>query len=68
VNSTLLWLLVALSGFLATFSAMALGAGLVLMVFEQRRPFAKRLAGVSAVVVALSLAAFVALLTQVPPG
>lgn len=66
MSSTLLWLLVALCGFLATFSAMALGVGLVLMVFEQRRPFAKRLAAVSAVVVGVSLAAFVALLTQVP--
>ena len=66
MNSTLLWLLVALTGFLATFSAMALGVGLVLMVFEQRRAFAKRLVGVAAIAVAISLAGFVALLTQVP--
>jgi cytochrome c biogenesis protein CcdA len=66
VNTTLLWVLVALTGFVATFSAMALGVGLVLMVFEQRRAFARRLAGVSAILVAISLAGFVALLTQVP--
>ena len=68
MNTTLLWVLVALTGFVATFAAMALGVGLVLMVFEQRRAFAKRLAGVSAVLVAISLAGFVALLTQVPPA
>ncbi len=59
MNPTLLWLLVAVSGFAATFSAMALGVGLVFMVFEHRRPFAKRLAKVSAILVAVSLAAFI---------
>ena len=47
--------------------ALALGVGVVLMVFAERRPLGKRLAGVSAVVVvAISLGGFIALLTQIP--
>ncbi len=66
MNPTLLWILVAVTGFTATFAAMALGVGVVLMVFAERRPLGKRLAGVSAVVVAISLGGFIALLTQIP--
>lgn len=61
-----LWLVLALSGFVATFSLLALGLGLVGMVLAGSRGFARRLVVVGLVLVAVSMGAFLWALTRLP--
>lgn len=61
-----LWLLLALSGFVATFSLLALGLGLVGMVFAGSRGLARRLVLVGLGLVVVSMGVFVWVLTRLP--
>lgn len=62
MSQTTAFVLLLIGGFVTTFGSLALGLGLVFMVFAHRRDFAKRLVVVSAIVVTLGLALFIAMI------